>query len=401
MKEEIIIDNLKSSVELNNYGILWMLFQQRENFHFFNHLVKNPEWAHLEFSNCKVDWSDFYTITPFLNDEGIQFYDIIIGLTINASLKEHDHRGMFTGSQPYFVSLYLRALVEKDCWSSEKYMKLLNQEQKVLLGYQKNYANEQERIGIKPIAETKYQEKDAFEFYTSIWKNVDPLEEVIVRDTSHHYFLELTEAHRNVYYSVCSANIWGRYISHFSDESYNFQGKKIFPHQPNYIDGKFFFYLEVCIEELYTFYERLAYLAFIFLAPDNLNSTALSYSRLFNKQTIKSLILLHPELKDNRHLNYFIERLRTEHQELMDYRHPLVHYKSSSNNIRGSYNVFKSTTWIDNAEDENELQKLHDQFKKILDFVNNEMTACHKSFEQLVLLCESLPYKARLNNKIK
>ncbi|CDT15584.1 conserved hypothetical protein [Sphingobacterium sp. PM2-P1-29] len=396
MNEEKIIENLKNAVVLNNYGIFWHLFQQRANFHFFKHLVQDPERTHIEFSKGKVDWSDRYTVEPFLNEDGFKFFDVIIGVTINASLEEHDRRGMFSGSKPYSVSLYLRASVQEEGWASEKNMSLLNQEQKILLDYQQNYAREQLQIGVKTIAETNYHGKEAFDFFTAIWKNVDPMEEVIVRDTSLHYFHELTESHRNVYYSACSANIWGRYITHYSDNWYNFQGRKLYPHQPSYIDGKFFFYLEVCIEELYTFYERLAYLAYIFLAPKNLKPFALSYNRLFDKQVINGLIKQYPELSDNPHLQYFRNRLKNQHQQLSDYRHPLVHYKSSGTEIRGSYNVFKSTKWLDNVEDEEALQKLHYQIDKILEFTNTEMSACHKSFEQLVLLCESLPYKGRL-----
>src|SRR5690606_14554993 len=143
-----------------------------------------------------------------------------------------------SGSKPYSVSLYLRASVQDSGWASERNMYLLNQEQKVLLDYQQNYAREQEHIGIKPIAETQYHGKGAFEFFTAIWRNVHPSDEVIVRHTSSHYFHELNEAYRNVYYSACSANIWGRYITHYSDDLYNFEGRKIYPHQPSYVDAK-------------------------------------------------------------------------------------------------------------------------------------------------------------------
>jgi len=78
------------------------------------------------------------------------------------------------------------------------------------------------------------------------------------------------------------------------------------------------------------------------------------------------------------------------------YRHPLVHYKSSSTKIRGSYSVYKIRTWLDNVENEQALQNLHDQMDEILKFVNTEMKACHTAFEQLVLLCESLTFKASL-----
>ena len=71
-------------------------------------------------------------------------------------------------------------------------------------------------------------------------------------------------------YSVSGANMWGRYTSHFTDHFYKMNGEFVYPHQPTFYDTRHIFYLEAAIEELYTFYERISYIAYLFLHPFHL-----------------------------------------------------------------------------------------------------------------------------------
>lgn len=365
--------------------------QRRKNFHFFSHLIKKPRNAYYEFTPSSGVWSDDYTISPFVNLDGFKFDEVLIDLSLGGNINEYNNSGKTFFSKPTFLELTIRAYVQDDGHVGSENVILLNAEQKTLLLFHKKYENELKRLDLKTIYETQYMGEEAFSFFTRVWKNVDNKNQTMVDDTSLHYFHELAEAHRNIMYSVSCANMWGRYVSHFSDNFYPMSGGKVYPYEPSFFDTKHIFYLEAAIEEIYTFYERIAYVAYLFLNPDTFNPRSLSFNKLFEKQAAKALKILHPELVGNLHLKWFTDRVKNQHRKLSGYRHPLIHYKSANSFIKGSYSASRTRIWLDNAMDgEVELAKLHDQMEDILTFVNQELVDCMKAFEQVVLLCEGL-----------
>ncbi|SER48614.1 hypothetical protein [Pedobacter rhizosphaerae] len=390
MEKPQSLQSLISSIELNKYGIIRSLMKRRKNHHFFAPRVKKPNNAYFEFTPNSAEWSDNFTIIPFVNNDGFRFDEVMIDLKLKGSINEYNNSGRTFFSEPMDLELTIRAYVEEDGWVSPGNVHFLNTEQRALLEFHKKYELELKRLGLMTIFETEYDGQEAFSFFTRIWKNVDNENSTMVKDTSLDYFHELGEAHRNIMYSVSCANMWGRYTSHFTDNSYRMDSGIVFPHQPTFYDTRHIFYLEAAIEEIYTFYERVAYIAYIFLQPLCFKAGGLSYNKLFEKQTVKELKLKFIGLENNIHFKWFLDRLKKEHKVLSGYRHPLIHYKTANTFIKGSYSASRTRHWLDNAMDGEELTKLHKQMEEILKFVNNEVLACHSAFEQIVLLCESL-----------
>lgn len=391
MDQLISVEQLKSSIELNNYGIIWSLMQRRKNFHFFADKVKKPKNAYFEFTPNSAEWAEDFSVTPFVNQDGFKFEEVLINLKLKGTINEYNNKGITFFTEPIVIDLTIRAYVQEDGWTSPENIHLLNPEQKALLEFHKRYEDELKRLKVKTIFETEYLNQEAFSFFTRIWKNVDNENATMVSDTSLHYFHELGEAHRNIMYSVSCANMWGRYVSHFTDKSYEMDGSKVYQHEPTFYDTRHIFYLEAAIEELYTFYERIAYVAFLFLNPGTFDERSLSFNKLFEKQSAKALKLIHPELITSPNFKWFTDRVKNQHRVLSGFRHPLIHYKTANSFIKGSYSASRTRVWLDNAMNgADELEKLHTQMNDILKFVNKELLDCHAAFEQVVLLCERL-----------
>lgn len=391
MEKPVSVQALISEIELNNYGIIWSLMQRRRNFHFFADKVKKAKNAYYQFTPNSAEWSEDYSVSPFFNSDGFKFEEVLIDVKFKGTINEYNNSGKTFFSEPTVLDLTIRAYVLDDGYAGSENIILLNAEQKVLLQFHKKYEAELKRLGIKTIFETEFIGQEAFSFFARIWKNVDNKNKTMVEDTSLHYFHELCEAHRNIMYSVSCANMWGRYVSHFRDNFYGMNGSKVYPHEPNFYDTRHIFYLEAAVEELYTFYERIAYVAYLFLNPGTFDANSLSFNKLFERQSVKALKLKYSELLDNPHFKWFTNRVKNQHRQLSSYRHPLIHYKTENTFIKGSYSASRSRIWIDNAMDgEEELEKLHNQMEDILKFVNRELLDCFIAFEQVVQLCEGL-----------
>lgn len=395
MEKPISVQQLISSVELNNYGLVWSLMQRRKNHHFFAHRVKKAKNAYFEFATNSAEWSNDFSIRPVVNDDGFKFEEVFIDLKLKGTINEYNTSGRTFFSEPVDLVFTIRAFVQEDGWVNADNIHFMNQEQKALLTFHRKYEEELDRIGVKTLDGTKFLEQDAFSFFTRIWKNVDNTDNTMVTDTSLNYYHEFVEANRNIMYSVSVSNMWGRYASHHTDNSYPFQGSVVYPLEPSFYDTKYIFHLEVALEEIYTFYERIAYLTSLFMKPDYLAPMTLSFNKLFDKQSAKQLKEKFPMLKDNSYFKWFTDRVKNQHRTLSSYRHPLIHYKTNNNFLKGSISVSRTRTWLDNAMNEEELSKLHLQIEEIHCFVNRELLETYTAFEQVVLLCESLPSTAK------
>ena len=280
------LELLKDSFRINKGSLFCQMLKKWESYHFFQTKVRNAKNVYFEPDYETIFWSEIYTWNQLLNEEGLEYYEFIIDVRINGSLNEFNKKGITFSSLAVEFNFTIHAFVFKD-WNSisEDYIKLLNNEQKILLLFTKNYEKEVEKIKVKLLSEYTYLNEEAFTFFTRIWKLVDPLDLTMVNDTSLEFFGELVECHRNIRYSVGCANILGRYTTHYSKNEYTFQGEKLFPVGLDYHDYRYFFYVENAIEEIYTFYERLSYLLYIFLKPVNFEVHSLSFkSYLIGKQ---------------------------------------------------------------------------------------------------------------------
>ncbi|MDR6786050.1 hypothetical protein ABIE26_004480 [Pedobacter africanus] len=387
-----LLERLKQRMEMNQCGLFNFLLKKRENQHFYQPMLKKTAITRFDFSTQDLNWAQDYIHNQFNDSEGNLYHEIMLDVQASGRLRQFNR----TTSKEFVneaisFDFTIRAYFDDNGYLSDGNIDLLNKEQKALVNYQLQYQQELNRTGIKNIIETRYQGSEAFSFFTRIWKNSAIRHPEAAATTDLHYFHELAEAHRNVMYSVSCAMMWGRYISLHGDHAYQMEQKTVYPMKTSFYDNRHIFYLEAAMEELYTFYERIAHLLYIFLRPDNFEPRALSLNKLFEKPTRKVLERQFKDLATNEHYQWFVSRVKNGHEVLSGYRHPLIHYQSSNTFIKGSYNTTKSRIWMKNAMNRKEaLVNLEKDMGKILSFVSREMHVCHEAFERAVLLCESL-----------
>jgi len=390
------LDKLKNALEINGGGLFFSLLKDTENHHFFRDKVKKTEKAHFTPDIATIRWASDYYLTTLTNTEGFTFDEVITDVCIAGELSECNSKGKDISRHRLQFDFTVQAYVFHDSFSvNREHIKLLNPEQKITLLFHKNYQREIDRLAVPMLFEKTFQGGDAFSFFTRIWKHVDRQKPTLVNDTSHDYFDELIECQRNILYSVAMSNIWGRYIVTYGTEYYYFQGTRVYPLKLDYRDNRFIFYLENAIEELYTYYERLAYLLFLFLTPANLTPTALSFSKLFERKIKKELKQKFPGLANDINFIWFEKPFSKEHKVLSGYRHPLVHYQTTNNFIKGGYNASLKRIWLANASGgEAELKQLTTDIRAIHKFINSELPKCAEAFERTILLIEQLPVNA-------
>lgn len=392
MEKEIeALNNLKTSFEMNGGQLFVSQLKRIQNFHFFASFVNNPENAYFVLNNNGVVWLDEYTCRSDEDSEKNGFFEIIINVSVEGTINEYDKEGLTYLTKPLKLALTIHTFIYKNDFSpGYDNINLLNDEQKSLLLYHKRYELELDRLGIKLLNEYEYFGQDSFSFFTRIWKAVNKDSNVMIRDSSLDFFNELVECHRNIVFSIGNLNMWGRYKTNYKSHKYDFNGTTIYPAEVSYFDNRYTYYMENAIEELYTFYEKLAYLLYIFLSPTSLEQNRLSFGELFHRKVIKELRSKYNKIAESEHLIWFLKR-RSEYKKLQKYRHPLVHYKANETFITGTYSASLRRLWLANVGDKDELDKLFQEFDKIQKFINDELLLCKASFEHCILLIESIP----------
>lgn len=385
---ESSVAQLKRYIEMNNGDVFWGLLNRRKNHHFFQDKVTKAKNGYFDPDGKTLIWNDQYVCTALKNEDNVEYNEVIIDLQISGILNEFNNRGRTFSSNPVTFNFTIQAFIFKDFGTSIEHINLLNSEQKSLLLFHKSYELELERIGVKLIPEYIFEGKGAVVFFTKIRKCVNSENTKMVNVTGLDYFDELTECHRNIRYSVACANVWGRYATHYTDHTSDFQGRTIYQVALGFYDYRYLSYVENAVNELYTFYERLGYLMYSFLEP-SFDVNLLSFSKLFQSDIKKELKAKYPNLIDNPHFDWFSKRITKEHRKLSEYRHPLVHYQSSNTFIKGSYIASFRRHLLNSASgSEEELSRLLKGVNDISKFINHELIVCKEAFERTILLIE-------------
>lgn len=384
------IAKLKRDVEINGFGLLRNMLKLRKNFHLYSDIVKTPERSVFEFTSSSAIWAPDFICNHLFDVDNFEYDELIIDLKIQGTIIEFDKKGFHSSRQPIILDLTLQGFVYEE-FGVNGDVNLFNAEQKSLLIFHKTYEKELKKLNSKTLMELKFQGQDAHSYFSKIWQFVDQTDPKVIKATSYEYFSEFNEAYRNIIYSVACANIWGRYITHYTDHAYQSEGKTIYPVQQNFYDIRYITYLESAVESLYAFYERIAYLLYQCLKPGNISALSLSFKKLFERNTKKELKIKYPLLIDNEYYSWLMNFVRKDHSLLSSFRHPLVHYQSESDFIKGSYTASITRRWLDHATgDEQQLIKMHQDIEAIRIFVNNQLNTSLTVYEKSILLIETI-----------
>lgn len=387
--KEVSTKNFIDAFELNEGAILRALLKKGSNYHFINNIVKNQDNSYFVPNVNSFDWK-LINSKEIDGENSQKFHELILHLKASGKLNQYNKHGVDYHSQDIDFEFYIKTYQSREFYGTHiDYITLMSSEAYIIYQFNSIVFLEYSKLGLVDLNSLKFSNEDAFSFFTRIWKYLPNKSEIVEQGTSHNYFIELNECYRQIMFNVACCNIYIRFTSSYKDSSYIFNSQTHYPFTPTINDNQSLQYLSTAIEEIYTFWERVAYLIYILLDPDSLKREHLSYSRLFERKTRNELKVKFPNLKnEDSNLNWFSNRKNKEHAVLCNYRHPLIHYNWSSKFINGDYNAAYFKKRVSQIDNETEIKKLNTEFDKIHQFINNEAILCVEGFKRAILLIE-------------
>lgn len=388
--ETYALSQLKDYISGDNQTRLVELFKEQPNQHFFDDCNTITKEANFHFNS--IDFSNRYIAIKETDDYQRLAYRIIIDTKIDVELSDINFSATLFSLD---VTIHARISKQSTTYIGFDFVSLLNSEQKVLLQYNMLYEKVLNKIGIDLSNELDNREQ---EFEDSKYASLSKYSDDELKGFFFFFFDELYECRRNIWYSVGCANLWGKYLTHYSNESHTFQGKPIYPVSVNFYDFRFFFFLENAIEQLYNYWERIAYLINEYLPIFGISKRAPSFRELFeSKKGLLKVEAVNFQLDDpSSNLNWFFERKKNEHRTLCSYRHPLVHYNNDGGGTvshrfsEGRYIAKLQKDWVNNSGNPEELKKLFEKFRNIQSFINDELKVCPVALKKAVSLIDNI-----------
>ena len=148
------------------------------------------------------------------------------------------------------------------------------------------------------------------------------------------------------------------------------QGETIFTYRQTLGDRRFFFYVSVCFEKLYNFWDRIGDLLSLSL------DLKIEPKEIYFPKVIKEIEKLNSQSVNLKFLKEFSE---SEYQDILNrIRKLIVHYRQ-----KDTYFRFE---WLKNLGNKEAITKLQEEKDKLPNLLKSQMSLTMKGFESAVLL---------------
>jgi len=148
------------------------------------------------------------------------------------------------------------------------------------------------------------------------------------------------------------------------------QGETIFTYRQTLGDRRFFFYVSVCFEKLYNFWDRIGDLLSLSL------DLKIEPKEIYFPRVIKEIEKLNSQSVNFKFLKKFSE---SEYQDILNrIRKLIVHYRQ-----KDTYFRFE---WLKNLGNKEAITKLQEEKDKLPNLLKSQMSLTMKGFESAVLL---------------
>jgi len=148
------------------------------------------------------------------------------------------------------------------------------------------------------------------------------------------------------------------------------QGETIFTYRQTLGDRRFFFYVSVCFEKLYNFWDRIGDLLSLSL------DLKIEPKEIYFSKVIKEIKKLNSQSVNFKFLKKFSE---SEYQDILNrIRKLIVHYRQ-----KDTYFRFE---WLKNLGNKEAITKLQEEKDKLPNLLKSQMSLTMKGFESAVLL---------------
>jgi len=148
------------------------------------------------------------------------------------------------------------------------------------------------------------------------------------------------------------------------------QGETIFTYRQTLGDRRFFFYVSVCFEKLYNFWDRIGDLLSLSL------DLKIEPKEIYFPRVIKEIEKLNSQSVNLKFLKEFSE---SEYQDILNrIRKLIVHYRQKDTYFRFA--------WLKNLNNEEAIKKLQEEKNELPNLLKNQMNLTIKGFENAALL---------------
>jgi len=394
LSAEQALEGTISSLNLNNYGLFYVVLKEHANFHFFRHLVQNPERSYYTPEQHSLRYDLIETRELQTDVPGILCYEFYLRVKINGKINEYNERGITFREQPFqleciacakhFTSSYGVIREGLKLYDETQYRFLIDEREIQLIKKREGW------LGLNAI---RFNGLDYTTFFTTIWNkpladpNDKPRKDEIAEHTSLNFLWELEGSYSTLLFAVAKALQLKNYVGSFKDNYFLHGGRKRYYIENNAFLNRHLEYLSMSFSAAYAFWERLTFLVGLHLLPGKLRS--LSYFKLFDQQ-LQQVQTRFPSIASSTELVWLTDRAKTRHQDLNKFRHPLIHYQYQEKELRGNMNSDLFRLMLEHIDDEQELQTLFANLDDAMIFVQDEIKECVLGFEHTISLLKNV-----------
>ena len=248
-----------------------------------------------------------------------------------------------------------------------------------------------------------------YEIYTQTWSKIDTTLINSRRQshvTSRYYLQELVECYERIKHLLSIVLLCEPYSNNYTsiktNLSANSEFQHVFPINRNFkiYDKLYLSYSELTIESYYKFWERVGFYLFQFLKPTSrkINDKNLSLYKLIFE--LNKEYSINPDLQ-NYHFDWFVDfvlNTNSDHEKLLNFRHPLVHYKVDDSTGQGVGSLISTVlnNWTKNMTSEKDLKDLENNNKVIKEFLLAQFEKCKIGYEHMIGIITLLPDKKKV-----
>lgn len=330
-----------------------------------------------------IKWSNVYSLDLIEDQEGNAIYQFLNSFKAKGSLGHLDREYPIPNHLELFCLVYH---YPDSSIIHSKHIFLLTYEQKIEWSFKQILEGQKKRLGIQNIMSAI-----TYGDFHSLWKKVDLSNKEQVESTSDFFWNELRISLNLLVDLVSEINFYGEYLG-----KYGIQEERpefTVPFSFHKYERSFLHKSSFCVQMLYSYWEKIAYLLFVFLQPiDKLKKGGMSLHKLI-KALKKSMAdgqfsyLKNPESA----FNWFVNFENSDHRKLTQYRHPTVHFKPEEKFFRGDFYVGALNFVLKNITDNKERESLENEFSKLRTFVTSQLYQCNEGLQKAIDLIQEIP----------
>jgi hypothetical protein len=291
---------------------------------------------------------------------------------------------------PTSYSLTLRAYRYPDSYTVRRdIISLWNKEQKILNDHNQLIAQKYSELNLGDISLSHQTDYGAF---TSIWAKSDKANVEQTHATSYYYYRELIDAYDQLRFCVANLNLYTPYTSDYLAKERQHTTGVFYDINLSMYDRRYLNFCGMAFEKLYSFWERIAYLAYQFIQPTTLkNPKTLSFSKRMTGLHKECISGIHPQFQRSTSCyQWFLNFELQHHKDIQYYRHPLIHYKNKNDIYKGSYFAGTLKYWSQNSFDRQKIEELQGANNQLGVFLTTQAGLCSIAIENLIGLIKEL-----------